>query len=71
VKKIGFPGAGYDYRDFVEKHGQRFPLPPVALSGQPAGIQRAVESKEPKEFARPQNRDSSVGARRTGPCSKI
>lgn len=32
-KMIGFPGARYDYRDFVSKHGQRYPLPPVSLYG--------------------------------------
>ncbi|HEX7970424.1 MAG TPA: gluconate 2-dehydrogenase subunit 3 family protein [Stellaceae bacterium] len=32
-KMIGFPGARYDYRDFVGKHGQRYPLPPVAIRG--------------------------------------
>jgi len=35
-KMIGFPGARYDYRDYVKKHGQPFPLPPVSLSGRPA-----------------------------------
>ncbi len=35
-KMIGFPGARYDYRDFVGKHGQPFPLPPVSIQGRPA-----------------------------------
>jgi gluconate 2-dehydrogenase gamma chain len=30
---IGFPGARYDYRDFVARHGEAYPLPPVALNG--------------------------------------
>jgi gluconate 2-dehydrogenase gamma chain len=34
-KLIGFPGARYDYRDWVEKHDQRFPLPSVGLKGRP------------------------------------
>jgi gluconate 2-dehydrogenase gamma chain len=34
-KMIGFPGARYDYRDYVGKHGERFPLPPVGLHGRP------------------------------------
>ncbi len=34
-KLIGFPGARYDYRDFVSRHGQRYPLPPVAIGGRP------------------------------------
>lgn len=34
-KMIGFPGSRYDYRDFVDKHGQAFPLPPVGLRGRP------------------------------------
>ena len=32
-KMIGFPGARYDYRDWVERHNERYPLPPVALGG--------------------------------------
>jgi gluconate 2-dehydrogenase gamma chain len=32
-KLIGFPGARYDYRDYVGKHGEKFPLPPVGLKG--------------------------------------
>jgi gluconate 2-dehydrogenase gamma chain len=34
-KMIGFPGARYDYRDWVERHNQRYPLPPVGISGRP------------------------------------
>jgi len=35
-KLIGFPGARYDYRDYVAKHGEKYPLPPVGLKGRPA-----------------------------------
>lgn len=34
-KMIGFPGARYDYREYVSKHGQRLDLPPVGLQGRP------------------------------------
>jgi gluconate 2-dehydrogenase gamma chain len=34
-KMIGFPGARYDYRDWVERHNERFPLPPVGISNHP------------------------------------
>jgi len=34
-KLIGFPGAHYDNRPYVSKHGERYPLPPVALLGRP------------------------------------
>jgi gluconate 2-dehydrogenase gamma chain len=34
-KLIGFPGARYDYRDFVSRHGERYALPPVAIGGRP------------------------------------
>ena len=30
---IGFPGARYDYRDWVSRHGEPYPLPPVSLAG--------------------------------------
>jgi gluconate 2-dehydrogenase gamma chain len=32
-KMIGFPGARYDYRDWVERHNERYPLPPVGITG--------------------------------------
>ena len=34
-KMIGFPGARYDYRDWVHRHNERFPLPPVGISDHP------------------------------------
>lgn len=34
-KMIGFPGARYDYRDWVGRHNERFPLPPVSIAGRP------------------------------------
>jgi gluconate 2-dehydrogenase gamma chain len=34
-KLIGFPGARYDYRPFVLKHGERLSLQPVGLMGSP------------------------------------
>lgn len=35
-KLIGFPGARYDNRPFVSRHGERYPLPPVGLKGRAA-----------------------------------
>jgi gluconate 2-dehydrogenase gamma chain len=32
-KMIGFPGARYDYRDWVSRHNERYPLPPVSIQG--------------------------------------
>ncbi len=32
-KLIGFPGARYDYRDWVERHNEVYPLPPVSIMG--------------------------------------
>ena len=32
-KLIGFPGARYDYRPYVGKHGEQLHLPPVGLKG--------------------------------------
>jgi gluconate 2-dehydrogenase gamma chain len=34
-KMIGFPGARYDYRDWVERHNERFPLPPIGVADHP------------------------------------
>jgi gluconate 2-dehydrogenase gamma chain len=34
-KMIGYPGARYNYLDWVERHNERFPLPPVSLFGRP------------------------------------
>ncbi len=33
-KMIGFPGARYDYRDYVTKHNQLFPHGPVSIYGE-------------------------------------
>lgn len=34
-KMIGFPGARYDYRDWVKRHNEKYPLPPVGIGGRP------------------------------------
>jgi gluconate 2-dehydrogenase gamma chain len=34
-KMIGFPGARYDYRDWVDRHNERYPYPPVGLVSHP------------------------------------
>jgi len=34
-RMIGFPGARYDHRPFVTRHGESYPLPPVGLMGRP------------------------------------
>ena len=34
-KMIGFPGAHYDYREWVSHHGERAPYPPVSIAGRP------------------------------------
>lgn len=32
-KMIGFPGARYNYLDWIDRHNERFPLPPVGIAG--------------------------------------
>lgn len=32
-KLVGFPGARYDYRDWVGRHNETYPLPPVGIMG--------------------------------------
>ena len=32
-RMIGFPGARYNYLDWVHRHNERFPLPPVSIMG--------------------------------------
>jgi gluconate 2-dehydrogenase gamma chain len=34
-KMIGFPGARYDYRDWIERHNEKYPLPPLGIGGRP------------------------------------
>ena len=38
-KMIGFPGARYDYRDWVERHNERYPHPPISIAGRTASSQ--------------------------------
>lgn len=39
-KMIGFPGARYDYRDWVSRHNQRYPYAPVSIGGRPEWMPR-------------------------------
>jgi len=32
-KMIGFPGARYNYLDWVNRHNEKYPLPPVSITG--------------------------------------
>jgi gluconate 2-dehydrogenase gamma chain len=32
-KMIGFPGARYNYLDWIDRHNEKFPLPPVSIEG--------------------------------------
>jgi gluconate 2-dehydrogenase gamma chain len=32
-RMIGFPGARYNYSDWIERHNERYPLPPVSIMG--------------------------------------
>ncbi len=34
-KMIGFPGAHYDYRNWIDRHNQRVALPPVGINNHP------------------------------------
>ena len=34
-KMIGFPGAHYDYKEWVSRHGERVPFPTVGFKGRP------------------------------------
>jgi gluconate 2-dehydrogenase gamma chain len=39
-RMIGFPGARYNLRPFVNRYGERYPLPPVGLTGRSEWRQR-------------------------------
>jgi gluconate 2-dehydrogenase gamma chain len=39
-RMIGFPGARYDFRPFVSRFGETYPLPPVGLMGRSEWKQR-------------------------------
>jgi len=32
-KMIGYPGARYNYLDWIDRQNERFPLPPVDIAG--------------------------------------
>jgi gluconate 2-dehydrogenase gamma chain len=34
-KMIGFPGAYYDYRDWIDRHNERVTLPPIGIAHHP------------------------------------
>lgn len=35
-RMIGFPGARYDYRDWIDRHNELYPNPPLSIHGRPA-----------------------------------
>ena len=39
-KMIGFPGAHYDYKEWVSRHGEPVPYPPVGFKGRPGWTER-------------------------------
>lgn len=39
-KMIGFPGAHYDYKEWVPRHGERVPYAPVGFRGRPGWTDR-------------------------------
>ncbi len=39
-RMVGFPGARYDYSDWVLRHNERYPLPPVGITGRAAWHQK-------------------------------
>jgi gluconate 2-dehydrogenase gamma chain len=39
-KMIGFPGAHYDYKEWVNRHGERVPYTSVAFKGRPGWTER-------------------------------
>ena len=39
-KMIGYPGARYNYLDWVGRHNEKFPLPPVSMAGRAEWTQR-------------------------------
>lgn len=41
-KMIGFPGARYDYRDWIGRHNERYPLPPVGITGRPEWVPKGT-----------------------------
>jgi gluconate 2-dehydrogenase gamma chain len=43
-KMIGFPGARYDYRDWIERHNEVFPLGPIGLADHPDWPQPSTQS---------------------------
>jgi gluconate 2-dehydrogenase gamma chain len=40
-KMIGFPGAHYDYKEWVSRHGERVPYPAVGFKGRPGWTDRS------------------------------
>jgi gluconate 2-dehydrogenase gamma chain len=39
-KMIGFPGAHYDYKEWVPRYGERVPYPPVSFKGRPGWTEK-------------------------------
>ena len=52
-KMIGYPGARYNYLDWIDRHNERFPLPPVSITGRadwtPKDVEADMARKLPKK----------------------
>ena len=44
-RMIGFPGARYDYSDWIGRHGEAYPLPPIGLASATRGSPPAAPGR--------------------------
>jgi gluconate 2-dehydrogenase gamma chain len=44
-KMIGYPGARYNYLDWVDRHNERFPLDPVSITGNADWTPKKTEAR--------------------------
>ena len=45
-KMIGYPGARYNYLDWIDRHNERFPLPPVSITGRAEWTPKALRRRD-------------------------
>ena len=64
-KMIGFPGARYDYRDWVGRHNERYPQPPVSIMGR-AGLDAEDLRAQRWRASFPRRTSSIIGLGWTG-----
>ena len=64
-KMIGFPGARYNYLDWIDRHNERYPLPPVSITGRADWTPKALVTWPASSRTKTSSSSGSAGPARS------